>query len=83
MTPFPYRATGVVTIPGYTWVTVEFSLGSGLNYPTSSSGSLYRENGILVVDFSATPAPEPSGLALARVGLFGMAGFVWRKARAA
>jgi hypothetical protein len=37
--------------------------------------------GAFDVSGTPSPAPEPSGLTLAGVGLAGMAGFVWRKAR--
>jgi hypothetical protein len=37
--------------------------------------------GAFRVEGTPSPAPEPATLALAGVGLFGMVGFVWRKAR--
>ena len=37
--------------------------------------------GAFEVNGTPSPAPEPSSLMLAGVGLFGMVGFVWRKAR--
>ncbi len=66
--PFPYMATGIVTIPGFTWVGDEQNLGSGLNYPTYNTGGTYGQNGILLADFSVASSavvPEPSTLAIA------------------
>jgi hypothetical protein len=55
--PIPVQATGVVTIPGFTWVTDEQAQGSGLIFPTNSTGGSYGQNGILAVDFSVVPEP--------------------------
>jgi len=60
----PDGASGVTSQPGYTWITDEFVLGSGLNFPNSSTGGFYGQNGIFEADFAATPVatPEPSEL---------------------
>jgi hypothetical protein len=83
--PFPSKATGIVTIPGYAWVTDEQVLGSGLNFPTQSSGgTLYGQNGILVADFSVasapTAAPEPSTLAVSSLSAVAYLAFARRRA---
>jgi Domain of unknown function (DUF4082) len=64
--PFPNQALGVTTISGYTWVTDKQIYGSGLNFPTFSTGGSYGNNGILLVDMSvaSTSAPEPSTMVL-------------------
>jgi hypothetical protein len=73
--PFPSQATGVVTVPGLTWVTDEQLFGSGLHYPTLSTGGSYGQNGILAANFSVgstDPVPEPSTMLLLTTGLLGL-----------
>jgi len=81
--PFPSDANGVVTIPGYKYVTDEYNLGSGLNFPTNSTGGTYGDNGILVADFSIAEVPEPATLTLFALGIAGMAGYGWRRRKQA
>jgi hypothetical protein len=79
----PIFATGVVSIPGYKYVTDEFQEGTGLNFPTNSTGGSYGDNGILVVDFSVAQVPEPATLTLLALGIAGMAGYGWRRRKQA
>jgi hypothetical protein len=81
--PNPIDAKGVVTIPGYKYVKDEFNEGSGLNFPTNSTGGSYGDNGLLVVDFSIADVPEPATLTLLAVGIAGMAGYGWRRRKQA
>jgi hypothetical protein len=63
--PFPNGASGITALPGYTYVTDEQSQGTGLIFPTFSSGGGYGDNGILAADFSiGSTVPEPSAVAL-------------------
>jgi hypothetical protein len=80
---FPRSATGVITAPGYTWGTDLFVAGSGLNFPTGSSGGVFGQNGILAVTFSTGPAtaPEPATLLLCSTGLLGAGVRRWRQRR--
>jgi hypothetical protein len=80
--PFAYEAQGVTSIPGYTWVTDLWSLGSGLNFPTVGSGGTYGDNGIFVADFSvgSSAIPEPATCLLIAPVLLGL-GALRRKFR--
>jgi hypothetical protein len=81
--PFPADATGVTTIPQFTYITDEQTLGSGLNEPTESTGGTYGPNGITQVDFSvAVPEPETWALMLLGLGAVGVATRVGRRSRA-
>jgi hypothetical protein len=75
--PFPSQATGVTTLAGYTWVTDEQQFGSGLNFPTLSTGGSYGDNGILAVTFSTGPnvVPEPGSLTLLGVAAASLLGY--------
>lgn len=72
--PFPSGAAGVTSAPGYSWITDLQAFGSGLNFPTVSTGGGYGQNGIPQVNFSLAGAvPEPAGWAL-MIGGFGLMG---------
>ncbi len=77
--PFPAQAIGVVTAPGFTWITDEQLFGSGLNFPTVTTAGSYGQNGILAVDFSLTPVPEPATLAV--FGLLAAGGGLYTRRR--
>jgi len=80
---FPFDATGITTLPGYSWVTDEENYGPGLIDPTDSTGGgHFGNNGILWADFSVdSPAatPEPSSLLLLGTGLLGVLAAFHRK----
>jgi hypothetical protein len=65
----PVNPSGVTTIPGYTWISDEQSLGTGLNYPTNSF-NLYGPNGIPQANFSVSvPGPIPGAGLPALLGI--------------
>ena len=69
---FPAGATGLTSIPQFTWITDEQLSGAGLNLPTTSTGGGYGANGILSANFSVTSSvsvPEPLTLSLFGTGL--------------
>ena len=74
---FPNQATGVTTIPEYTWGVDKQLFGAGLNLPTSGPFG-YGQNGILVANFSvgsndgSNDVPEPITLSLLGAGLAGI-----------
>ena len=78
---FNSGATGITSLPGYTWLSDVQQFGSGLNYPTFTTGS-YGPNGIGEVNFtvgSGTSVPEVSSLLLLGSGLLGIVGTLRRK----
>ena len=72
--PFPQSATGLTTIPEFTWLTDQQLFGAGLNQPTVATFGAYGQNGILIPNFSVTSSdvPEPSTLGLLGLGLLGL-----------
>jgi len=80
--PFPSFASGVTSIPGYTYITDEQLYGPGLNDPTVSTGGGYGANGITQVDFSVGSAvPEPATWAMTLLGLGLTGGLLRLRAR--
>ncbi len=77
---FNSGATGIVSIPQYTYGTDFQLFGAGLNFPTSSTNGNYGENGIFEVSFSIEggTVPEPASWALMIVG-FGLVGATMRR----
>ncbi|TFU06263.1 PEP-CTERM sorting domain-containing protein [Polymorphobacter arshaanensis] len=73
-------ATGIVSIPEYTYGGDLQIFGSGLNFPTNGTGGTYGQNGIFEVSFSVGggAVPEPASWALMIVG-FGMVGATLRR----
>ena len=81
---FASNASGVVTMPGYTWITDEQLFGTGLNFPTVTTSGAYGVNGIPEVNFSTSgigSVPEPATWAL-MLGGFGLAGAALRRRKA-
>jgi len=81
--PFASNASGVTTMPGFTWLSDRQVYGSGLNFPTVDTGGGYGTNGIPEVNFSSTGigVPEPATWAL-MIGGFGLAGASLRRRKA-
>jgi Domain of unknown function (DUF4082)/PEP-CTERM motif len=76
---FNSYATGIVSIPEYTYGSDLQQYGSGLNFPGVGTGGGYGSNGIFEVSFSVGGAvPEPASWALMIVG-FGMVGATMRR----
>ncbi|MBX9658823.1 MAG: PEP-CTERM sorting domain-containing protein [Nitrospiraceae bacterium] len=71
---------GVVTVPGYTYITTVGESSVGLTYPTQNFGSNPGENPFLIANFSvASAVPESSTLILLASGLAGILGYGWRR----
>ena len=75
---FPVNATGITSLPGYSWVEDRQFAGLGLNFPTATYGT-YGDNGIFLVDFSVEAVPEPGTLFLMGSGVAGVFGLCRRK----
>ncbi|MDP3083725.1 MAG: PEP-CTERM sorting domain-containing protein [Rubrivivax sp.] len=80
--PLPIPVS-VTRIAGLTWNGAYYRGGAGLNFPFTSGGSSYGNNGVMAPTFSVSNVPEPSTTTLALVGvaLFGL--LARRKAAAA
>jgi hypothetical protein len=75
---FNSYASGIVSIPEYSYGQDLQVYGAGLNFPTATYGG-YGDNGILEVSFSVGGAvPEPASWALMIAG-FGIVGFAMRR----
>jgi hypothetical protein len=61
--PVPVDAIGVNALSGYAYVRDQLLQGGGLNFPAISVNN-YGSNGLLAVDFSVAPVPEPSSVLL-------------------
>jgi len=69
---FPYLALGVTRIAQLTYNEDRQAQGSGLNFPTFTTGA-YGDNGILLATFSvANAVPEPASLVLVGLALTGV-----------
>jgi hypothetical protein len=75
---FPYNASGILSLPGYTWGTDCQVYGTGLNFPTVC-GVGYGTNGIFYADMSVNSTPEPGTLIMFGSGILGLAGVLRRK----
>ena len=71
----PSFATGVVTIPGYTYGETRFVLTTGLVFPTSTNN--FGDNGVMLVNFSVVP--EPASLGLLSLGGLGALAMLRRR----
>jgi len=77
--PFPFNATGITTISGYTYGNDLQIFGSGLNFPTVGPVG-YGPNGILAANFSvSTATPEPISLVVFGGLIVGGAGVAIRR----
>jgi hypothetical protein len=78
---FAYDPSGLVSIPGYTWVGAEQLYGAGLNDPTNNDPG-YGNNGIFDVDFSVTggsSVPDGASTLVLLGGAIAMMGALRRK----
>jgi hypothetical protein len=81
--PLPYQAQGVVTVPGFTWITGRSNESGTFNYPNQplpGGGGAYGTNAVLAPNFSIA-VPESSTLLLLGSGLVALA--VWRRKHSA
>jgi hypothetical protein len=68
----PTLASGVTSIPGYTWIQDEQGVGPGLVEPTFSTGGSYGPNGLPQANFSVSAdgaVPEPATWIMLILGL--------------
>jgi hypothetical protein len=78
---FIVSPTAVKTIPEYSYITDEQFPGFGLNLPTITTGGAYGENGILMVNFSASRVPEPSTWTMTLAGFAALSFWRYRSSR--